>query len=130
MSRKLRAEQLRFRPEEREYLHRIAPRLPTPRAVKKLVNLYRLVRVGVRDDQFSSFPYRTVLTLLGILVADPVAARMVFIAIQTTDDLFSAIPLEWHDDMDDDLLFHSEPHAVWTGQNNSNNSRLRFTEEF
>lgn len=111
MSRKLRAEQLRFRPEEREYLHRIAPRLPTPRAVKKLVNLYRLVRVGVRDDQFSSFPYRTVLTLLGILVADPVAARKVFIAIQTTDDLFSAIPLEWHDDMDDDL----QTYRHWVG---------------
>lgn len=30
---------------------------------------------------------------------------------------------------DDEFLFRNEPHAVWTGDN-SNNSRLRFAEEF
>ncbi len=109
--RELRTGPLHLRKEEREYLHRIAPRLPTPRSVKKLVNLYRLVRVGVRDDEFESFPYRTVLDLLGLLVADPAAARDVFVALQTTDDLFSAIPLEWHGDMVDDL----QAYRHWVG---------------
>ncbi|MEY7973868.1 P-loop NTPase fold protein [Saccharomonospora xinjiangensis] len=110
-ARELRTGRLHLRQEERDHLHRIAPRLPTPRAVKKLVNLYRLVRVGIRDDEFDAFPYRAVLTLLGLLVADPASARSVFVAIVTTDDFSSALPLEWRDDIVDDL----QTYRHWVG---------------
>ncbi|EHR60666.1 WD40 repeat-containing protein [Saccharomonospora cyanea NA-134] len=101
--RELRTRRLQLRNEERDHIHRIAPRLPTPRSVKKLVNLYRLIRVGIRDEEFDSFPHRAVLDLLGLLVSDPAAAREAFIAILTTDDLDSAVPLEWRGEMFDDL---------------------------
>lgn len=32
-------------------------------------------------------------------------------------------------DLDDELLFNQAPHQLWTQENHSNNSRLRFTEE-
>ncbi|TLW90426.1 NTPase KAP [Saccharomonospora piscinae] len=98
----LRTGRLLLRKEERDYLHRIGPRLPTPRAVKKLLNLYRLVRVEIRDEDFAAFPYRVVLDLLGMLVAEPASARIRFQAILGDDDLVSAIPLEWHAGMADD----------------------------
>jgi hypothetical protein len=109
--RELRTQQLRLREAERAYIHRIAPRLPTPRAVKKLVNLYRLVRVGIRDEEFESFPYHVVLDLLGILVSNPTAARETFVSILTADDLDTAVPLEWRGNMINDL----QTYRTWIG---------------
>ncbi|WP_433409856.1 P-loop NTPase fold protein [Saccharomonospora azurea] len=109
--RELRTRQLRLRDTEREYIHRIAPRLPTPRAVKKLVNLYRLVRVGIHDDEFESFPYRVVLDLLGLLVSDPTAARETFVSILTSDDPGGAVPLELRGKMVNDL----QTYQTWIG---------------
>lgn len=43
----------------------------------------------------------------------------------TPPDFSEAMP-----ESEDEFLFRSEPHGVWTGENISNTSRLRFAEEF
>jgi hypothetical protein len=64
---------------------RLGSLLPTPRAAKKLVNLYRLVRIGIPDSGLAAFtaseaggPYQVVQFLLAVLVASPAAARRIF----------------------------------------------------
>ena len=73
---------------EVDYLADVSALLATPRAMKKLVNLYRLVRVGVRDTNLAEFagtpdaePYRAVALLLGVLVGFPKLASVLFPAI-------------------------------------------------
>ncbi|HEV2784433.1 MAG TPA: P-loop NTPase fold protein [Actinophytocola sp.] len=71
-------EGLRLRESEREFLARLTPILPTPRAIKKLVNLYRLLRLGVpegRLDEFTEGPYQAAALLLAALVGLPHNAR-------------------------------------------------------
>jgi hypothetical protein len=51
----LRPEGLRLRDVETEFMARLGPLLPTPRAAKKLVNLYRLVRIRTRDQDLAAF---------------------------------------------------------------------------
>jgi hypothetical protein len=60
---------------EVEFMARLGPLLPTPRAAKRLVNLYRLVRIGIPDAQLAAFtgtdaggPYQAVQILLAVLV--------------------------------------------------------------
>jgi hypothetical protein len=114
--RRLKPSQLRLREDERDFIHLLVhgvdphssdqihrPMLATPRAVKKLVNLYRLVRVGIPDDDLAGFPYRTVLVLLGMSVADPSKACEIFEAIMDAEDLSAAIPREWRPHVTDDL---------------------------
>ena len=59
--------------------------LATPRAAKKLANLYRIVRIGVPQAHLPDFtgspdggPYQVVQVLLAAITADPVAAIQVF----------------------------------------------------
>lgn len=72
-------EQLQLRTEEVLFLRRLRPLLDTPRAVKRLVNLYRLVRVGVGYDEIDAFiaedQYQAVLVLLAVLVSAPDTGR-------------------------------------------------------
>ncbi|WP_280408127.1 P-loop NTPase fold protein [Nocardia brasiliensis] len=64
---------------EKNFLAKITPLLPTPRAVKKMVNLYRLVRLSIPDEQLDSWvgsppnggPYQAAALLLGALVGTP-----------------------------------------------------------
>ena len=67
---------------EVDFIPLLRPLLPTPRAAKKLVDIYRLIRIGIRDDQppefvgaESSRPYQAVLVLLAITVGTPDLAR-------------------------------------------------------
>ncbi|HEU5476108.1 MAG TPA: P-loop NTPase fold protein [Actinophytocola sp.] len=76
------AEGLRLRPVEREFLERLTPLLPTPRAIKKLVNLYRLLRLGIPEHRLDEFiggdaggPYQAAGLLLAALVGAPHEAR-------------------------------------------------------
>lgn len=62
----------------------LGPLVPTPRAAKKLLNVYRLIRIGVPDDELSAFvgaqgdgPFRAVLVLLGIVIGHPRLAHPV-----------------------------------------------------
>jgi len=70
---------------ETAFLARLGPLLPTPRAAKKLVNLYRLVRIGTRDQELAAFiddhTYQVVQILLAILVGAPTTSRTIFTAI-------------------------------------------------
>lgn len=71
--------ELRLRTAEVEFIPRLAPLLPTPRAGKKLVNLYRLIRNGIDDGALVAFlgdpvhggAYQAVLVLLAIIVGRP-----------------------------------------------------------
>jgi WD40 repeat protein len=65
------------RPEQ-DFLARLTPLLPTPRAVKKMANLYRLMRLSVephRMEAFLSGDYRAGALLLAAIVGSPREAR-------------------------------------------------------
>ena len=69
---------------------RLGPLLPTPRAAKRLVNLYRLVRIGISDSDLAAFtgsevggPYQVVQILLAVLVGSPAAAQRIFRELMT-----------------------------------------------
>jgi hypothetical protein len=66
------------RPAEQEVITRITPLLPTPRALKKLADLYRLLRLSIPPEQLDSFlgddhggPYQAAALLLAALVGAP-----------------------------------------------------------
>jgi hypothetical protein len=84
-------QQLQVSAAEVDFLARLGPLLPTPRAAKRLVNVYRLVRIGVRSADLAAFvgderggPYQTVQVLLAILVGHPEFARRVFLLVLET----------------------------------------------
>ena len=62
----------------------------TPRMAKRLVNLYRLVRIGIPDEQLATFVgdggFQVVQILLAILAGHPVFAEKVFSKILDVDD--------------------------------------------
>jgi hypothetical protein len=76
--------------EENVFMSQLGDLLPTPRAAKKLVNLYRLVRMGAESEGRSVFSntsserpgeYQAVQFLLALLVGHPDQARMLFQSI-------------------------------------------------
>jgi hypothetical protein len=75
--------------EEIAFLAQLGPLLPTPRAAKKLVNLYRLVRIAIPDTELGSFTtegtYRVVQILLAILVGAPTQSAAIFTEIREAD---------------------------------------------
>jgi hypothetical protein len=90
-------EGLRLVAVESAFMARLGPLLPTPRAAKKLVNLYRLVRIGIRDQDLAAFiddeTYQVVQILLAILVGSPTTSRTVFTATlhATSGDLIDLL---------------------------------------
>ncbi|MBB2742104.1 UNVERIFIED_ORG: WD40 repeat protein [Microbispora rosea subsp. rosea] len=77
---------LRLQPNEVDFLAQLAPLVPGPRAAKKLVNLYRLVRISVPERKLSRFvgdggDYQAVQILLAILVGFPAKAGGIFQAM-------------------------------------------------
>ncbi|MCK9878517.1 P-loop NTPase fold protein, partial [Frankia sp. Ag45/Mut15] len=73
--------------DERRVIPLIGPLLPTPRAGKKLINLYRLVRIGVPEDDLAAFtagPYQAVLLLLAVIVGQPALAAPLLGALATS----------------------------------------------
>ncbi|MBE1579877.1 P-loop NTPase fold protein [Amycolatopsis roodepoortensis] len=112
----MRPDRLRLTEVERAFVHVLRKRLNTPREIRKLVNLYRLVRIGIPDAELARFvdgPYRAVLVLLTLLVADPDAARKTFIALSDGESLREAFPPEWRLDAEsfDDLQVYRN----WVG---------------
>jgi hypothetical protein len=84
-------EPLRLRAHELAFIQRLRPLLETPRAVKRLVNLYRLVRVIVDDeDAFTGSdgtgPYQAVLVMLAVLVSAPAGCRVLIETLREPDD--------------------------------------------
>ncbi|MCR3754371.1 KAP family NTPase [Lentzea californiensis] len=77
------------------YLESLAPLVRTPRAAKRLVNLYRLVRARtavLESDGFLSTDYRVVLVLLAALVGRSGQCDALFDAIESGVD--------WRQEMD------------------------------
>ncbi|HEU5352924.1 MAG TPA: P-loop NTPase fold protein [Actinocrinis sp.] len=75
-----------LRSAEVAFMQRLGSLLTTPRAAKRLVNVYRLVRVAIPDDDLQGFvdtgTYQTVQILLAVLVGEPTVASAVFTAIR------------------------------------------------
>jgi hypothetical protein len=98
----LNPEGLRLRSVEREFLERLTPLLGTPRAIKKLVNLYRLLRLGVGADRLGEFigggqggPYQAAALLLAALVGAPQGARELLQAMANVEpgkDIVDTVP--------------------------------------
>ncbi|MFJ8909785.1 P-loop NTPase fold protein [Amycolatopsis sp. NPDC102389] len=112
----MRPDRLRLTEVERDFVHVLRKKLNTPREIRKLVNLYRLVRIGIPDAELEAFvggPYRAVLVLLTLLVADPEAARSTFIALSAGESSRDAFPPEWRLDVEsfDDLQVYRN----WVG---------------
>jgi len=83
----LNPEQLRLQTVEIEFMSRLSPLTRTPRAAKKLVNLYRLVRIDVGEEELPAFiggqsgnpgVHQAVQILLAVLVGRPRHAQALF----------------------------------------------------
>jgi len=118
----LNPEGLRLRAVEREFLARLTPMLPTPRAIKKLANLYRMLRLGVPESGLSAFvggeqggPFQAAALLLALLVGRPHEARAVLeaLALERADqDIVEALKERWPStviaDLRKDVPVHGE----------------------
>jgi KAP family P-loop domain len=65
---------LRLEPEELEHLKTLARLVPTPRSAKRLVNLYRIVRASLEDDELTHLlggGYRLLQICLGLVIGYP-----------------------------------------------------------
>ena len=77
---------------ERELLGKVGGIVPTPRAAKRLVNIYRMLRVSVRPDELEAFlpsggsEYQAVVLLLGVLIGRPSRANEVFATLANAAD--------------------------------------------
>ncbi len=77
---------------ERAMLGQLSALVQTPRATKRLVNIYRMLRVSVPQDEMEKFrpgggnEYQAVALLVGIMVGRPSQARRVFTELMAADD--------------------------------------------
>ena len=77
---------------ERELLGEVGSIVPTPRAAKRLVNIYRMLRVSVQESELKAFlptgenEYQAVVVLLGVLIGRPSRAHDVFEKLDTAAD--------------------------------------------
>ena len=85
LQRNLNPAGLVVRSDESQFMSRLGPLLSTPRAAKKLVNLYRLTRIRIDDSDLDRFidggEYRIVQTLLAVLVGNPGESRTIFCSL-------------------------------------------------
>ncbi|WP_041259837.1 peptidoglycan-binding protein [Pseudofrankia inefficax] len=74
---------------EASLLGELSEAVATPRSAKRLINIYRMLRVSVRPDERDGFTpgrgneYQAVIVLLGILVGRPSEAAAVFESVRT-----------------------------------------------
>jgi hypothetical protein len=85
-------ESLVFQPEELEFMAALAPLLDrSPRALKRFVNVYRLIKAGLTPAEQRAFlaqdapaaPYRAVLFLLAVDTGLPKVAENFFLTLRT-----------------------------------------------
>lgn len=78
---------------ERNFLKSLTGFVPTPRSAKRLINLYRLLKVSVGEEGVAAFEgqpgepgeYQAVALLLAILIGFPALAPNVFAELERTD---------------------------------------------
>ncbi|MGH3973755.1 MAG: P-loop NTPase fold protein, partial [Pseudonocardiaceae bacterium] len=105
----LRPEGLRLSAPEREFLPRLGPLLATPRSAKRLVNLYRLLRIGIPEAELPAFvggedggPYQAAAILLATVIGLPADARVLLTTLPTAnprEDIISFLQSsdeDWH----------------------------------
>jgi hypothetical protein len=77
---------------ERASLGQLGGIVQTPRATKRLVNIYRMLRVSVPDGELEAFrpgggeEYQAVVLLLGVLIGQPLLAPQVFRTLMGSAD--------------------------------------------
>jgi hypothetical protein len=77
---------------EIECIRTLAPWFDTPRAIKRLTNLYRLIRVSVGEDRvLQEEAFRKILLLLALAISYPAAASEVFHRLGDTSDPFASV---------------------------------------
>jgi sugar lactone lactonase YvrE len=89
----LQPEQLTLQAIEVDFMERLGGLTPTPRAAKKLVNLYRLVRISIDRHDLAAFvgtpqtagSHQIVQLLLAVLVGSPRHSNAIFEAILNAD---------------------------------------------
>ena len=87
-----RPEALLISDAERELLGQIGGIVPSPRAAKRLVNIYRMLRVSVQHGELEAFlpsggsEYQVVVLLVAVLVGRPAQAQEVFERLRTAGD--------------------------------------------
>lgn len=89
----LRPPRLMISEAELEFLATLSSLVRSPRAAKRLLNLYRLLRARFAGDELAEFlsdgtreaPFRAVLVLLSVLVGHPEAARDLFATLGGAD---------------------------------------------
>ena len=81
----LRPQGLQLTRAEIEFMASLGALLPTPRAAKRMVNLYRLVRISIPETELPAFtapvpgsPYQVTQILLALLTGHPAAAAAIF----------------------------------------------------
>ena len=81
-------EHLRIEKWEREFMKKLFELIPSPRAGKRFINIYRLLRASVEDSERTVFigdsqsgDYKSALMLLGILTAYPTEATEILKAL-------------------------------------------------
>ncbi|MGW0171817.1 P-loop NTPase fold protein [Streptomyces sp. NPDC003343] len=82
--RDLRPDTLQLQAAEGDFMTLLGSLLPTPRAAKKMVNLYRLARIGVPARDFEAFlaaEHRALQVLLAVLVGSPVVSQQIFVSL-------------------------------------------------
>ena len=78
--------------EERALLGQLGGIVPTPRAARRLMNIYRMLRVSVPDDELDAFgpdgggEYQAVILLLALLAGWPDDAGDIFAAMRAASD--------------------------------------------
>jgi WD40 repeat protein len=90
---------------EVEFMTRLGSLTPSPRAAKRMANLYRLVRISIREEELAGFlgdanggPYRVVQVLIAILTGAPGIAYDLFQRISDAGETDSLLDeLEPHD---------------------------------
>jgi hypothetical protein len=88
----LRPQGLQLTQAEVGFMTRLGPLTRTPRAAKRMQNLYRLVRISIPDTELAAFigddtggPYQVVQVLLAILTGRPSEAHDIFARLLNAD---------------------------------------------
>lgn len=102
--RDLKPPNLRLSHAEIDFMTRLGTLTPSPRATKRMANLYRLVRISIPDEELAAFlgnadggPYRAVQVLIAILTGAPESTCAIFeriLGARADDLLLDVLALE------------------------------------
>lgn len=88
----LNSDALRFEAIEQEFVHHLAAMIPTPRAAKRFINIYRLLRATIPSTELVVFvengEFRAVMILLAILTGFPRLSPTIFRKLLILEDTY------------------------------------------